>query len=51
VLDKRVKTAWKGHPRHTVIDNSTAFADKLARATAVVLEGAKEVMGSPVIAP
>lgn len=38
VLDKKILMCWRGHPHHRVIDNSTDFEGKLARATRHVME-------------
>ncbi len=35
-LNERIKTAWQGHPRRFIIDNSGPFVDKLYRATKVI---------------
>lgn len=37
-LDRKILTCWRGHPHHRVVDNSTDFEGKLARATRHVLE-------------
>lgn len=43
-LDRRTLAAWVGHPHIVVIDNSTDFAGKLARAAQAVAD----VLGIPV---
>eukprot|EP00455_Lapot_gusevi_P048493 TRINITY_DN6711_c0_g1_i4.p1 TRINITY_DN6711_c0_g1~~TRINITY_DN6711_c0_g1_i4.p1 ORF type:complete len:155 (-),score=81.69 TRINITY_DN6711_c0_g1_i4:286-690(-) len=37
-LDDKVRACWAGHARHVVIDNSTAFKEKLARCSSAVTE-------------
>lgn len=43
-LDKKLRDAWRGHPHHRVIDNSTDFENKLKRAYAALAR----ILGIPV---
>ncbi|XRA98300.1 AAA family ATPase [Pycnococcus provasolii] len=42
-LDEKTQKAWKGHPRHFVVDNSTDFTGKIRRVTQAIAE----VVGLP----
>lgn len=37
-LDRKIQMCWRGHPHQRMVDNSTSFEGKLARATRHVLE-------------
>jgi CYTH domain-containing protein/thymidylate kinase len=36
LVDRRLREAWTGHPRHRVIDNTVDFAEKMRRVVAAV---------------
>ena len=46
--DRKVLELWRGHPRHTVIDNSTDFIGKMGRLTEAVLSVIEDATGDDV---
>jgi len=37
-LDKKIVKCWQKHKKHTIVDNSTGFADKLVRVEKAIFE-------------